>query len=846
MFEVEAGSDTITTLASFDGSDGIDPSSGLVEDGRGNLFGTTGGGGVFADGTVFEVVADSGTITTLASFNGANGSRPNTGLIEDSSGNLFGTAAGGGASNDGTVFELTAGSGAITTLASFNGSNGANPNSDLVEDGSGNLFGTTGGASETGTVFAVAAGSGTITTVASFNESSGYISGLVEDGRGNLFSTSSEGGNSGYGTVLEIQLGTLLVTNTADSGSGSLRQAILDANAIGVPSTIEFAASLDGQTITLNDSALPGIRQNVTITGPGASNLAISGNDQSGVFTIDAGAQASIDGLTIQDGNAGSDGGGAIENLGILTVSNCALTDNTAASGGAVSNSGTLTVSNCTLANNTASAVNGVAYGGGIVDLGVYGVLTVTNSTLANNVADYGGGIATANGATLMVTNSTLADNGADEAGRGIANLNLGGSVTLNNTLVADRNPLNDVEGELYSANFPIGFSGANDLIEDSSFLNSFRNSLQGNPLLAPLGDYGGSTQTMALLPGSPAIDAGNTALAVDGNDNPLTTDQRGGSFARFSNNSEDVDIGAFESEGFTIAETWGSFQSAALDSSFNQALTVIVSANNSAEPVDGGIVTFTAPGSGASATFSGTSTKWFFGFGRLISGRYRLQSSLTRCTWRISHAVAQTAAFAQWLSQVEIAAERLTAEQRGLLQAALAFRQRCGEDYYSSRLLSHFLLHCESGLKVAQIARLVGVSRPTASRQQGCTSKEAIQAAHHRLAGRAHGKLLPRYAGPIAEFVLTHADASRYDTLDFIQRTWGVRVSTVALHKFLKKYGLDRATRGRGHGWPAAAARSHSARRTAAGSKRPPGQPVPSPAPPFSSRRRTTPAPSC
>src|SRR5262249_35762346 len=133
---------------------------------------------------------------------------------------------------------------------------------------------------------------------------------------------------------------------------------------------------------------------------------------------------------------------------------------------------------------------------------------------------------------------------------------------------------------------------------------------------------------------------------------------------------------------------------------------------------------------------------------------------------------------------------------QRGLLQYAFAFRRLCGEDYYSSRLLSHFLLHCQCGLKVAQIARLVGISRPTASHQQGVSSKETIQAAHHRMAGRPHGKLLPRYAGPIAEFILTHADATRYDILDFIERTWGVRVSTVALHHFCKKFGLDRAAR--------------------------------------------------
>src|SRR5271163_1135274 len=213
----------------------------------------------------------------------------------------------------------------------------------------------------------------------------------------------------------------------------------------------------------------------------------------------------------------------------------------------------------------------------------------------------------------------------------------------------------------------------------------------------------------------------------------------------------------------------------------------------------------------------------------------------------------ATDGAFAQWLSQSQIAEDRLTADQRGLLQSAFAFRQRCGDDYYSSRLLSHFLLHCNSGLKVAQIARLVGISRPTASHQQGVSSKEAIQAAHHRMTGRPYGKLLPRYAGPIAEFILTHADATRFDTLDFIERTWDVRVSTVALSKFLKKYGLDRASRAAAqataNSTPAAEPEPSGATVLVlpeAVAVVPPGQPVPLPAPPFSSRRRTTPVPSC
>jgi len=201
---------------------------------------------------------------------------------------------------------------------------------------------------------------------------------------------------------------------------------------------------------------------------------------------------------------------------------------------------------------------------------------------------------------------------------------------------------------------------------------------------------------------------------------------------------------------------------------------------------------------------------------------------------------------FAQWITQAGIFVERLTAEQNAVLQAAFHFREQLGEDYYSNRVLGHFLLHCGSGLQVAQIARLLKISRPTASRQQGLSSKEVIQKAHHRMAGRSHGKLLPRYAGPIAEFVLTHPDASRHDTLDFIERTWNVRVSTVALHHFLKKYGLDRASRQQAlaaaNAAAAAAAETEDARTAdLVVDSLPPGQPVPVPAPPFSSRTRTT-----
>src|SRR3954462_15473653 len=122
---------------------------------------------------------------------------------------------------------------------------------------------------------------------------------------------------------------------------------------------------------------------------------------------------------------------------------------------------------------------------------------------------------------------------------------------------------------------------------------------------------------------------------------------------------------------------------------------------------------------------------------------------------------VAVRDTFVQWLAQAHIPEHALTPEQVTLLQAAFRFRQSQGSDYYSTRLLSHFLLHCECGLKVAQIARLLGISRPTASRQQDLSSKETIQQAHHRMDGRPYGKLLPRYAGPIAEFLFSRPEAS-------------------------------------------------------------------------------------
>jgi transposase len=171
-------------------------------------------------------------------------------------------------------------------------------------------------------------------------------------------------------------------------------------------------------------------------------------------------------------------------------------------------------------------------------------------------------------------------------------------------------------------------------------------------------------------------------------------------------------------------------------------------------------------------------------------------------------------------------------------LLAVYRFRQQQGNDSYSTRLLTHFLLHCHTGLRVAALARLLGVSRPTASRQQGISSKQAVQQAHHRMDGRPYGKLLPRYAGAILEFRLSHPDASRANLIDFVDATFGVRVSRIALYHFLKKFGLDRI--------PATPVPTALPPPDPTASPQPRAvMPVPAPPPPFSSAARCTRAPS-
>ena len=226
VFKLAPGG-TYTVLYSFTGgSAGRFPQAGLIADSSGNLYGTTQFGGAMGNGVVFKL-APGGTETVLYSFchlpGCTDGAYPQAGLIADSSGNLFGTTPYGGTSNDGVVFKLTSG-GTYTVLYSFSGGgDGAFPGAPLIADGSGNLYGTTaaGGASNDGVVFKLTPG-GTETVLHSFtgSDGAGPFAGLISDSNGNLYGTTAAGGAPGYGVVFKLTPGgtyTVLYSFTGGS-----------------------------------------------------------------------------------------------------------------------------------------------------------------------------------------------------------------------------------------------------------------------------------------------------------------------------------------------------------------------------------------------------------------------------------------------------------------------------------------------------------------------------------------------------------------------------------------------------------------------------------------------------
>ncbi|MGP0064765.1 MAG: Ig-like domain repeat protein [Isosphaeraceae bacterium] len=441
-------------------------------------------------------------------------------------------------------------------------------------------------------------------------------------------------------------LSTFAVTSTADNGNdGTLRWAVAQADAADSASTIEFELGTAPATITLSQVLqleLSNTSDATTIEdGPGQGPVTVSGDDASQVFQIDSGVTATITGLTIADGSAGHNGGG-VYNAGTLTLSYCTISGSSGFTGGGIYNKGTATLSECTVSGNSGFGSGGGLFnqgtmsltdctltgnitsyqgGGGLTGTGGgfpgegntgsgngggifnHGTLDLTDCTLSGNSSSGGGGLFNYGSATLLAC--TISDNVSPSGAGGIYDYsykNDEGNATLTDCIVAGNSvPGNDMDYLGVDA-VGGGITGSYNLVGDI-----FQTGVDGNitfvsdPLLAPLGNYGGPTQTMPVLPGSLAIGAG---VALNG----VPTDQRGVAFG------STPDIGAFESEGFTITPVAGSTpQSVETGDAFANPLAVTVAANNPIEPVAGGVVAFTASPppppqtSGPSALLSGS-----------------------------------------------------------------------------------------------------------------------------------------------------------------------------------------------------------------------------------------------
>ena len=367
---------------------------------------------------------------------------------------------------------------------------------------------------------------------------------------------------------------------TPSDGKLSLREALALVNLDGGPEIgpITFDPNVFkpgvAQTITLTQGQLELSRPfgSVVFQGPGAAVVTISAHGASRVFQVDAGVTASISGLTISDGSA--DHGGAIISAGTLALDGCAIRLNSVATdGGAIYNTGKLSVSNSTFSSNLAGNAGGAIFNASGA------TLTVSNSTFADNSAGggsnalpaqlVGGAIANAAG-TLNVADSTFFGNNAAPMSEGGAIANSGNLTAVNDTIAGNQGPggiantgsallKNTIVAANAGGDIAGTVSGSYDLIGDGSGgLSVSSHNLLGNPAvpldpkLAPLVDNGGPTQTMALLPASPAIDVGGNALAIDSAGQALLTDQRGQ--PRIMNGT--VDIGAYETPGPLVVNT--------------------------------------------------------------------------------------------------------------------------------------------------------------------------------------------------------------------------------------------------------------------------------------------------
>jgi VCBS repeat-containing protein len=352
---------------------------------------------------------------------------------------------------------------------------------------------------------------------------------------------------------------------TVAANDCSLRGAITAANANAGDDTI-YLLGVSG-TVNLT-KALPDLSSNISIEGPGADQFTVrrsTGGDY-GIFTVTSGSVVSISGITVSGGKANF-GGGIFNHGGTLTISASTISGNSAGIGGGISNDrGTLTITDSTISGNSA----GFGAGGGItVDEGT--TLTVTNSTFSGNSAALGGGIFNQN-STATITNSTFSGNSATVEGGGVFNEDA--TSTLRNTLLAN----NNAGGNCFAAGTGAITDGGGNLDDAATCGFTDSTSKSNTPAgLDPAGlaNNGGPTETIALTPGSAAIDA---AVSCP----PPTTDQRGISRPQGSA----CDIGAFELDNSAPSAENDTY-STDEDTTLTVVAPGVLSNDNDADPAD-------------------------------------------------------------------------------------------------------------------------------------------------------------------------------------------------------------------------------------------------------------------
>lgn len=347
VFRITPGG-VVTTIHSFGlGNDGISPESDLIEADDGYLYGTTASGGATGSGTVFRIstngvftqlngvnqpaagviqasdgnfygttqaggtnsncssgcgsvfrITPAGVVTTLHSFDGSDGKEPLDRLVQGSDGNLYGTTSGGLASLNcssgcGTVFQITT-NGVFTPLHAFTGPDGRQPRGGLVEGSDGNFYGTTfyGGAFGVGTVFQMTT-NGVVTRLLSFNPSSNAgnpAAGLVKGSDGNLYGTTQAGGGAnGLGTVFKLTLQTNASTVSCVVSPASATNMVGTAHTVVATVTSDGVAR-SGALVDFRVTAGPNLGRSAiaTTSASGQGSFTYTGGTTSGTDTIRA------------------------------------------------------------------------------------------------------------------------------------------------------------------------------------------------------------------------------------------------------------------------------------------------------------------------------------------------------------------------------------------------------------------------------------------------------------------------------------------------------------------------------------------------------------------------------